>query len=136
MATIYVAKGTTLSFDPVTPSTYVTIGNLTSVSHDGGFGDVEVTNLGSSRKQYRPTLQDVGEATFELQLDPGDTTHAALKTAYLAGAVHLWKITYPDVGTTTDIASGFINKYSPNAGGAEEVLTLSITVKFDGTTVS
>ncbi len=136
MAVVNPALGTTLGFDQTTPGTYVTLGNVMSIGSDREFGSVETTNLGSTKKTYRATILDGGEISFEVELDPGDSAHAALETSFLAGTTHLWKITYTDTAHATDIITGFITKYSTSAGGPEENLTASFTVKADGTTIS
>jgi Lambda phage tail tube protein, TTP len=133
MATVNPALGTTLSCDFTTPSTYVAIGQILSIDFEPEVGSAETTHLGSTTKTYRPTITDAGEITFEVEYDPGDATaHQKLKALAITPAVHLWKITYADSGTSTDVVNGFLTKMGRSAGGPEDNLTASFTVKCTG----
>jgi hypothetical protein len=129
------AAGTTLACDFATPLTYVTIGNITSISGpESEVGSVETTVLTSTRKTYRYTIVDPGELSFELDFDPTDTTaHILLAGLQDAPAIHSWQITYATVPTSKKATiSGFLTKFAPNAGGVEENLTAAITIKLTG----
>jgi hypothetical protein len=135
MAIVQPAAGTTLAFDPTTPLTYLTIGNITSISGpEGEVGSVETTVLTSTRKTYRYTIVDPGELSFELDFDPTDAAvHAKLAALQDVPAMHSWQITYPCAGTPKKATiDGFLTKFSPDAGGVEENLTAAVTIKLTG----
>jgi hypothetical protein len=128
------AAGTTLGCDFTTPLTYLTIGNILNITGPSSeVGSVETTVLTSTRKTYRFTIVDPGELTFELDFDPTDTnTHTLLAGLQDAPAMHSWQITYPTTPAKKATVSGFLTKFEPNAGGVEENLTASVTVKLSG----
>jgi len=128
------AAGTTLACDFTTPLTYVTIGNITSISGpESEVGSVETTVLTSTRKTYRYTIVDPGELSFELDFDPTDTSsHTLLAGLQDVPALHSWQITFATTPAKKATVSGFLTKFAPNAGGVEENLTAAITVKLTG----
>jgi hypothetical protein len=131
------ALGTTLGCDFTTPSTYVLIGNITSISGpESEVGSVETTVLTSTRKTYRYTIVDPGELSFELDFDPTDTTsHTLLAGLQDTPAMHSWQVTYPTTPAKKATFSGFLTKFAPDAGGVEENLTAACTIKVTGAIV-
>lgn len=128
------AGGTTLGCDFTTPATYVVIGNILSIAGpEGEVGTVDTTVLTSTAKTFRPTLLDPGELTFELDFDPTDSaTHQKLTALAITPAIHGWQITYATTPPKTCTVQGMLTKFAPNAGGVEENLTASVTVKCSG----
>jgi len=131
------AAGTTLGCDFTTPATYVLIGNITSITGPSGeVGTVDTTVLTSTAKTFRPTLPDPGELTFELDFDPTDsTTHQKLENLAITPAMHGWQITYATTPPKICTVQGMLTKFEPSAGGVEENLTASVTVKCSGAPV-
>ena len=131
------AAGTTLGFDPVTPLTYVLIGNILNISGpESEVGSVETTILTSLRKTYRYTIVDPGELSFEIDFDPTEaTTHQKLAALQDMPAIHSWQITYATTPPKIATVSGFLTKFAPDAGGVEENLTAAITIKLTGAIV-
>jgi hypothetical protein len=122
------ALGTAIACDFTTPSTYVTIGQVLSISQSGEVGTAETTHLGSTKKTFRATLEDPGEINFEIEYDPSDTvSHTLLEAAYTGKVTHGWQISFP-VGTPKTF-TGFLTKLERTAGGPEENLGASFTVK-------
>jgi hypothetical protein len=122
------ALGTTIGCDFTTPSTYVTIGQVLNISVSGEVGTAETTHLGSTKKTFRPTLEDPGEINFEIEYDPSDTvSHTLLETLYAAKTIKGWQIAY--VVGTPKVFQGFLTKLERTAGGPEENLGASFTVK-------
>lgn len=127
------AAGTTLGVDLTTPGTYELVGNLLNITGpESEVGSVETTVLTSTRKTYRFTLIDPGEISCEMDFDPTDATHQALAELQDAPAVHSWQITYATSPPTTATVDGFLLKFQPNAGGVEENLTATLTIKLSG----
>jgi hypothetical protein len=137
MAIVQPAAGTTLSFDPATPLTYVPIANITSISGpEAEVGSVETTVLTSTARTYRFTLAEPGDLNFELDFDPSDSvTHTKLAALQSTPAIHSWQIAYPTTPVSKATVSGFLTKFTPNAGGIDENLTASVTIKCLGAIV-
>jgi hypothetical protein len=137
--TVWPALGTTLKVDKTggtSPTTQV--GQILSIDGPSSeVGSVETTNLSSTWKQYRPTLPDGGEVSMEIEYDPTDTgtgsSHGFLKTIAGTPAKYTWVVTYPTTPACTDTFVAFLTKLGRSAGGAEENLTSSFTLKIDGT---
>ncbi|WP_254510420.1 phage tail tube protein [Anatilimnocola floriformis] len=93
---------------------------------------IDATNLASTWKEYVPGIHDIGELTFEIQYNAGETTHAGLTTAHIAKTVSTWTLTFTDTGAATWAFSGFITGFEP--GGMEEdgIVTASVTVQGTG----
>lgn len=130
----YLAQGTTLSVDKTGGGTYTTLADI--VSFDGpsnSVGKVETTNLSSPRKTYRPGLPDGGDLSFDLQFDPADTTHTYLRSLADTPAVLTWQVSYPTLPKATlDTFEGFLTEFKPGGGGAEELITASVTIAITG----
>ena len=131
------AAGTTIACDFTTPLTYVLIGNVLNITGpESDIGSIETTVLASTRKTYRPGLPDPGELSFDIDFDPTDTTtHTLLAGLQDAPVIHSWQITYATTPPKKATVSGFLTKFAPNAGGVDENLTASITVRLLGSIV-
>jgi hypothetical protein len=147
--TIWPALGTTLAVNMAGTGTgtgtgsMLVIGQILSIDGPSSeVGQVETTHLLSTWKNYRATLPDGGEVSFEIEFDPTDTAtgtaaggHGALKTLAATGGVPAtkgWQITYPTTPATTETFNGFLTKLGRSAGGPEEVLKASASIKIDG----
>ncbi|OJW11214.1 MAG: hypothetical protein BGO49_11145 [Planctomycetales bacterium 71-10] len=98
-------------------------------------GSVETTHLRSPRKTYRPGLPDGGEMSFEIEYDPADAEHIFLAGLADEPEVLSWRITYPLTPAKHHTFQGFLTAFEPSAGGPEENLTASVTVKVTGAVV-
>lgn len=98
-------------------------------------GSVETTHLRSPRKTYVPGLPDGGELSFEVEYDPADADHAFLRGLADAPEVLFWRVTYPTSPAIHHTFQGFLTGFQPSAGGPEEVLSASVTVKVTGAIV-
>lgn len=133
-ATNWPAAGTIVAYSIDVGVTWVAVGQVVNVSHGGGgeVGERDGTVLASPNKVPRPTIPDFGEFSFELNYDPTDTAHIQLKTWSKTPAAidPEWKITWAVTGTKTTTFSGFVKNFDgPNAGGVDETLMASLTVR-------
>lgn len=79
----FLANGGGLDVEGASPTDFVAVGNI--ISYDlGNFANarVDVSNLESpnNAKEYLQGQQDVPEASFELQVNPGSAQHQGLWT--------------------------------------------------------
>lgn len=127
------AQGTTFAIDTGGGSpTWSSIANIKDFSGlDGSAGEIDVTNLASSAKEFRLGLVDNGQFSFNLDTDLTDAGQAALRTHWLAGSVASFKLTLP--GTTMHIFafSGYVRKFTI-AGGVDAVVKSSCEIKISG----
>lgn len=136
---VYPALGTALSVDKAgTGTTYTPIGQVMSIDGPSNeIGSSETTHLGSTRKTFRPTLPAGGEVTFELEYDPSDTAgHAFLRGLADSPQVLSWRVSYPLTPVINDTFEGFLTKFSTSAGGPEDNLMASATIKVTGAVVT
>jgi hypothetical protein len=136
MAAVIPALGTILEFKATSGGTYAAVANILSVSFPSASVEaVETSNLGTAVKTYRPGQVDPGDVALELQFDPGDTQHAALR-AYVAGGttpvVAYWRIVAPTTPAKGEEFQGFLTELSPAAEDANGNLEASATIKVSG----
>jgi hypothetical protein len=135
--TAWPALGTALAYSTDAGSTWLTVGQVISISHGGGgeVGKRDTTVLASSAKTYAPTIPDNGEVSFELNWDPTDTQHKQLATWKNAPTttLPLWKITWTATTSTSTFNAFVSNLDGPNAGGVDENVTMTVTLQVSGT---
>lgn len=139
-AEVIPALGTTIAVDKLggeTP-TYSVISQVLSIEGASNeVGSIETTHLQSARKTYRPGLPDGGEVSFEVEYDPSDPDHKFLRGLADEPEILSWQVSYPtEPKATLDTFDGFLTGFTPSAGGAEENLTASITIKVTGPVVT
>lgn len=119
----------TISDGATTPA-QVTIGGLTSIELDGGdTPDNDVTTLSSTAMEYRPGLQDFGQATFNLFRDLADVGQQECVSAKSAAAVREFVITYSD--TSTQTFNAYVKSIS-SGGSVGEQSQGTLTIKITG----
>lgn len=134
MATKRAAKGTVLQIS--ISSVFTTVAFVKKID----FPDDETqfydgTALDSTDvEDGTPTNMSVpGSISADLFFDPLDTTHQLLITSRVAHTIESWKITNPNIGTSTKLTctfSGAIKKFKPSAavaGGLEASLEVKLS---------
>lgn len=106
-----------------TPLTWVKIKNLITFSgFDGQAGELDVTDMDSTAKEFLLGLQDFGTFSFDVNKDFSDAGQVALDAAKQASSVKTFKLTLPNSRTATFNA---YPKNSPLSGGVDAVLKSS-----------
>lgn len=136
MAVVIPALGTTLAYSTTSGGTYTPVANVLSVNFpDAAVESVETSNLTTAIQTFRPGRVDPGEVAFELQYDPGDTAHAALRK-YVTGettpALLYWRVIAPVSPAKGESFAGFLTQCSPGAEGADGNIEASATIKVSG----
>lgn len=126
------AQGSTLEIDTTTPGTPDTeIANVKSFSgFDGEAGEIDVTNLSSTAKEFRIGLQDYGSFSMEWDVDFEDAGQNAVRAAQASGAVKTFVLTFPDGSTAT--FQGLVKNATSLSGGVDQVITGSVSIKITG----
>lgn len=94
----YRGAGTVVSLgstaDPLT-AVFTVIPQITSVSLDEQSGELEVTDLGSTRKEYIQDLPDSASIKLSINYDPAQATHnevSGLVSLFNSGAYRVLRI--------------------------------------------
>lgn len=133
----YIAAGTTLAVKKSGANAFTTLGQLSSLDGpSNSVGSVQVTNLDSTRQEYIPGLPDGGDISGTLQFDAADPNHAYLAGLADAPEILEWQVKIPTKPNATMFTcDGFLTEFGVSAGGAEEVVEASITIKVTGEVV-
>lgn len=128
-----IGKGTTISYATTQNGSYTPVAEVLNIEPPGvKMGEVETTHLTSAAQDYEPTIPGDMQATFSCEFDPGESSHAAMHAAALAGTKYWWKVTYPDDGAADEIFNGFITELKPTGFENQKVITADITIRVKG----
>lgn len=135
MATAKRAYGTLLKRE-TTPSsgTYTTIGGITSLSWPEMQTDmVETTDMesASATRTRIPTLNNLGDCSFNLNFDSADATQEQLLADCAAQTARLYQITGSDNGTCFWAFNAYVTKFAVTAE-KDGVITAAVTLTPSG----
>jgi hypothetical protein len=120
------ANGTTLQIALGSPTSYVTINNVTDITFmDGSAAEVDVTNLTSDWKERLLGLPDGGVVPFNVHTDFGDAGQAAAITAKNNRTRCRFRITLPGGTTPTIEFEGYVRKFNGNVAVDSPIRTNS-----------
>lgn len=127
-------KGTQLKHGVGTgPTVYTAITQRTSIKGPGTqVGKADVTDLDSIVKEYRPTLGDPGEMSFDIWYDPVAATHQLLTDYLSAPAVAKWQLKFSDDAATAIPFDGFVSGFEPGGMDPEGYLMASVKIQVVG----
>ena len=124
--------------DGASPEVYTAIGQVMSISGpDGSTGEIDVTNLASTAKEFIPSLPDYGTVSLDVVWDHATTAnqHAALWTDFSAQTTGGYQIRLTDSPQTTLTFQAFPNAYPINIAVDDKVgatiglrITSSVTI--------
>lgn len=118
------------------PTSFSNIGNVVGFSGPGGSASViDVTNLDSTAREKRMGLPDEGQFTVDLNLDPDNASHIALRAARRNRTRTEFRITYTDTTPSTDTFFGYVLGFAIT-GRVDEAVKASMTVEIDGAVVT
>jgi len=120
------SQGCTLSrFSTTTsPQAYQTIGQVISIGGPSGTtGEIDVTNLSSTAKEFVPSLPDWGSVDCEIVFDQATTAnrHQELWDDFSAQTVGTYKITLTDSPQTTFIFTAYPSQFALNIAVDDKV---------------
>jgi hypothetical protein len=132
MATLE-SQGATLAISVGTsPTSFTTIANVIDISGPGGSASViDITNLASVAREKRMGLPDEGQVTFNVQLDPDNATHQAVRDARKNRTECQFRVTLTDSTPTTLTFNGFVLNFSVSLA-VDDVVKASITIEVNG----
>lgn len=129
-----VGKTITIGTATATPAAWVKVGQLTDIKGTSDTSpDIEVTDLDSTTKEYKPGLPDTGNVSMSVFCVDSDTGLAAMEAAFDARSVKAFKVTYPSGATPIRTFNGYVKSF-PKVGDASKdgVVTGSVEIKRSG----
>ena len=109
-----------------------TIANVTGFSGPGGSASViDITNLSSTAKEKLMGLPDEGQLTIDINYDPDNASHIALRNARKTRTRTEFTITLTDTTNTVLTFWGYVLGFALS-GAIDTQLKASITVEIDG----
>ena len=97
----------------------------------GSGGKIDVTNLGSTAKQFLMGLRDEGEITLDVIYDPADAGQVAMFDYRAARTKNNWGIKLSDGSSNMIKGYGFCTGFSLS-GAVDDAVKASITVAITG----
>ncbi len=118
-----------------TPEVFTPIGEVTNFDGPGGSATViDVTTLQSLAKEKRMGLQDEGQFTFEMNLDPSDTQQVGLRNDRTNRVLRNFRMVLTDTANTTLTFSAFVLEFKIS-GAVDEVVKANVTLEISGAVV-
>ena len=110
------SQGCTLSRQSTaSPQVYAAVGQVVSIGGPSGTtGEIDVTSLSSTAKEFIPSLPDWGSVDCEIIFDQATTAnlHQELWDDFSAQTVGSYKITLTDSPQTTFTFSAFVSQFA------------------------
>jgi predicted secreted protein len=126
------SQGITLSYTVGSPTNFAGIANVTGFSGPGGSASViDVTNLSSTAKEKLMGLPDEGQFSLDINLDPDDASHQALRNARAARTRTEFKITFSDSTPATATFWGYVLGFAVS-GAVDQQVKVAVTIEIDG----
>lgn len=127
------SQGTKLYYsDGGSPSAFTAIGNITSFTGPGGTANViDISNLDSVKREKMMGLPDEGSFSFEVNLDPDNSGHTALRNARTARTRLEFKVTLTDSSPTNLLFFGYVLNFSMS-GAVDAAVKAQIQLEIDG----
>lgn len=96
-----------------TPTAWIEVGEIESITATSGTSeDIPVTDLKSTRKEYKTGIPDSGTFSCELFLLDSDTGQATMEAAYDGQTTKSFKITYPSGATPRRTFSANVKQFA------------------------
>lgn len=129
-------KGAGTLFQARISGTYTTIGQRTSISGpELSISTLEVTDLDSLAREYRPLLPDSGKITMKAWYDPNDSTMTTLQGWVLAPAVQQWKLVFNSSPARNATFDGFLTKFNLSGMEVDGYVEVDIEIQITGNVV-
>lgn len=130
------SQGCTISKgDDASPQALSLIGQVISISGpDGSTGEIDVTNLSSTAKEFIPSLPDFGTTTLDVVFDhaTASTLHADLFTDFSDQVTGYYQIALTDSPNTLISFSAFPNAF-PISLAVDDKVGASIGLRITST---
>lgn len=133
MASYITTQGTTLKIgNGASPEVFTAIPQIVSIDGPSSSNEeIDVTHLGSVKREYTAAIPDAGELNCEIEWDERDTVHAGLRTKFSAATTHNFQLVDAGSPMKTASFSGFI-KSLPQTYNIDDVVRSSMVIRITG----
>ena len=121
--------------DGATPEVFATVPDIVSITGpDATKAEIDVTDLGSTAKEFKGGLADFGRMSCELHYIPGNPTHTLIRNDFLntSSPVRNWRLTFVN-GKKWDFAA-YVAGMPGNIAG-DNVVRASLNLRLTGPVV-
>jgi len=126
------SQGVLLKYSVGSPTSFALIGNCTGFTGPGGSANViDITNLNSAAKEKLMGLADEGQFTLDLNYDPDNSSHIALRNARKSRTRCEFQITLTDTTNTVLTFFGYVLGFALT-GAVDQQIKASVTIEIDG----
>lgn len=117
-----------------TPQTWTKIANAKDWNgFEGSVSEIDVGNLDSLAKEFRPGLEDFGSVSFNVDLDPTDPGQLACMAAKSAALTTYFKLRYPSASVSR-VFQGFMKKFG-ESGSVDAAIKSPCEIRCTGRVV-
>lgn len=114
------------------PETFTEIQEVISITGPSGTANtIDVSDLGSTRREKRSGLADNGNLSFEIFYIPQNTQHALLRTKYGSRDGINFQIQFTDSPATLWQFEGYVTGFSATTS-VDSVWKATVTVEING----
>jgi len=129
------SQGMTLSVsDNASPEVFTAISDLEEISGpDGSAGEIEVTDLSSTAKEFKRGLTDNGSVSTTMMYIPTNVQHAQLRSDFNSSVEisRNYKITFTDSPNTVWTFLGYVSTFAVT-NGLDDKTTANVTIRIKG----
>lgn len=128
------SQGTKLYYSTEgSPTNFVQVKNVTNIRGLGGGSApvIDASNLDSTFKEKMMGLPDEGQLACDINLDPDDASHVAMRTARASRARTEFKITFTDSTPATAVFFGYVLTF-PIDLAVGQLVRGGLTIEIDG----
>jgi len=129
------SQGMTLAVgDAASPEVYTAISDLTDISGpDGSAGEIEVTDLSSTAKEFNRGLPDNGSVSGTVLFIPANVQHAQLRADFVSSTevARNYRITFTDSPATKWTFSAYVASL-PISNSLDGTTTASLSLRIKG----
>lgn len=134
MAKAIESQGVKIAYsDGGSPTSYSNIGNIVGFDGLGGGSAavIDVSNLDSTMKEKLIGLGDEGQLGLDINWDPDNVTHIALRAARLTRTRLEFRVTLSDATPATAVFFGYVMTCAVS-GAVNQAVKGKLTIEIDG----
>jgi hypothetical protein len=129
------SQGAILYFSTSTSlSTAISVGSVVGFNGpSGSAGEIDVTNLGSTAKEFLMGLRDEGSITFDCLFDPNDSGQVKMRESRAGRTKSHWaiKLSSPTTKVWQMDGDGYVTGYAIS-GKVDDKVSLSAAIRITG----
>jgi hypothetical protein len=114
------------------PETFTAIGEVLDFDGPGGErGEIDVTHLQSTSREYKLALKDGGDMSFNVNILRGNAGQNGLQADHDANTLRNFKVILNDGGPTTASFAAFVKRFR-RSGAKDDVVKGNVTLRISG----